>query len=248
MGAIKATIVIWTVSFLLASPLYIYRGLVHYDVHPYLNKIFNVSEICYCIENWPVKYGRAYYSLFCFVFQYILPIFIVTAAYSRIYANLRKRRARSMIMFEKSLHVKQKNDERLHKTNILLTTIAAIFAISWIPLNAYNLYVDFSMSQEALTERLIVIYAVCHMVGMSSACSNPVLYGFLNENFRNEFKEIFNCNKNNCFSKLRKKKKPNLMQRKTSEETNDLQLQTTRTHLPESTENFIQTDLTILAK
>jgi len=26
---------------------------------------------------------------------------------------------------------------------------------------------------------------------MSSACSNPLLYGWLNHNFRNEFKEIF---------------------------------------------------------
>ena len=30
------------------------------------------------------------------------------------------------------------------------------------------------------------------MVGMSSACINPLLYGWLNENFRNEFLEIFN--------------------------------------------------------
>lgn len=247
MGAIKAIIVIWTVSFILTSPLYIYRGLVHYDVHPYLNDMFNISEICFCIEKWPVEYGRAYFSLFSLFFQYILPIFIVSAAYSRIYSNLRKRRARSMIVFEKNLHTKQKHDERLHKTNILLTTIAAIFAISWIPLNVYNLYVDFSMSQEALTEQLMLIYAVCHMVGMSSACSNPILYGLLNENFRNEFKEIFSC-KNNSLSKLREKRISNLMQRKTSEETNDLQLQTTKTHLPESTENFIQTDLTVLTK
>lgn len=28
------------------------------------------------------------------------------------------------------------------------------------------------------------------MMGMSSACSNPVLYGWLNENFWKEFKDI----------------------------------------------------------
>lgn len=27
--------------------------------------------------------------------------------------------------------------------------------------------------------------------GMSSACSNPLLYGWLNNNFRNEFRELF---------------------------------------------------------
>lgn len=33
------------------------------------------------------------------------------------------------------------------------------------------------------------------MWGMSSACSNPFLYGWLNENFRKEFKEILGA----CF-------------------------------------------------
>ena len=32
------------------------------------------------------------------------------------------------------------------------------------------------------------VYAVCHVLGMSSACANPVIYGFLNENFSKEFR------------------------------------------------------------
>ena len=41
-------------------------------------------------------------------------------------------------------------------------------------------------------------YLVCHLVGVSSSCSNPILYGLLNYNFHHEFvilvrkiKEIF---------------------------------------------------------
>ena len=33
---------------------------------------------------------------------------------------------------------------------------------------------------------------MCHLLGMSSACLNPILYGFLNKTFRREFKNIFN--------------------------------------------------------
>ena len=36
-----------------------------------------------------------------------------------------------------------------------------------------------------------IIYATCHLFGMSSACANPFLYGWFNENFRGEFKLIF---------------------------------------------------------
>ena len=41
------------------------------------------------------------------------------------------------------------------------------------------------------TEQFCIIYAVCHVMGMLSACANPVIYGYLNENFNREFKEIF---------------------------------------------------------
>ena len=36
-----------------------------------------------------------------------------------------------------------------------------------------------------------IIYATCHLFGMSSACANPFLYGWFNDNFRGEFKLIF---------------------------------------------------------
>ena len=32
-------------------------------------------------------------------------------------------------------------------------------------------------------ENMMITFLVCHMIGVSSACTNPVLYGFLNENF-----------------------------------------------------------------
>ena len=40
-------------------------------------------------------------------------------------------------------------------------------------------------------EEFCIVYAVCHVTGMLSACANPVIYGYLNENFNREFKEIF---------------------------------------------------------
>ena len=37
-----------------------------------------------------------------------------------------------------------------------------------------------------ISETMMLIFLVCHMVGVSSACTNPVLYGFLNDNFVKE--------------------------------------------------------------
>ena len=38
---------------------------------------------------------------------------------------------------------------------------------------------------------MLLTFIGCHLLGMSSASINPVLYGFLNESFRKEFLDIF---------------------------------------------------------
>lgn len=73
---------------------------------------------------------------------------------------------------------------------MLLISIALVFCVSWLPLNLFNLIADIYSSEVFSQNTGMVIYAVCHMISMSSACTNPVLYGWLNENFWKEFKDI----------------------------------------------------------
>ena len=37
-----------------------------------------------------------------------------------------------------------------------------------------------------------LVYGLCSILGLGNACINPILYGFLNENFRREYKNLFN--------------------------------------------------------
>ncbi|VEN55268.1 unnamed protein product, partial [Callosobruchus maculatus] len=123
-----------------------------------------------------------------------LPLFIFRhlAAYVRISYKLRYRFATGFVSSDDNSQKnrRQLRGRRLQRTNLLLGSIAIIFCISWLPLNVFNLVADLSTNQKFTTQPMIVCYAVCHMMGMSSACSNPVLYGCLNENFWKEFKEI----------------------------------------------------------
>lgn len=84
---------------------------------------------------------------------------------------------------------KKSNRQRIRKTNVLLLSIAVIFGISWLPLNILNILMDVMKWDDSATFR--ISFAICHMIGMSSACSNPMLYGWLNENFKKEFVDIF---------------------------------------------------------
>ncbi|KXJ70537.1 hypothetical protein RP20_CCG023252 [Aedes albopictus] len=196
MGAIVILTGIWIFSLVLASPMFITRRLIHYDVNlPSLG----IEYISYCIEDWPMARGRVYYSVFTLCVQYLLPILIVSIAYLRIYLKLKHRLVVTTTTVSTSVNSKdsqpvreRERGRRMQRTNYLLISIALIFGISWLPLNLFNLFADLYLS--GITQEIMVAYAICHMMGMSSACSNPLLYGWLNDNFRKEFNEIL-CRK-----------------------------------------------------
>ncbi|XP_026492445.1 neuropeptide F receptor [Vanessa tameamea] len=170
MGALITMFFIWVTAFTLASPLYIFRSLKTHKVG-----LLGMDSLSFCIEDWPIDDGRAVYSLFSLVFQYLVPVLVVVMAHVQIHRRLRGRRRTT------------------RKTPAILIAIAVTYVISWLPLNVFNIVADFS-SEAILDETSMTItYAVCHMFGMSSAVSNPLLYGWLNDNFRKEFEEILCC-------------------------------------------------------
>ncbi|KAF0306734.1 Neuropeptide F receptor [Amphibalanus amphitrite] len=177
---------VWTLAVLLASPLFVVRRLEHHPLNQSLPGL--PDAIDYCIEDWSLERGRAYYSLFSILCQYVVPIITVSIAYAGI---TRKLRFRMSSMASRTASVRDGREQRTRRTNTLLIAISLIYAVSWIPLNVCNLVYDLlAVRDSSAVESIRVVYAVCHMVGMSSACSNPILYGWLNDNFRKEFVEL----------------------------------------------------------
>ncbi|KAF0297988.1 Neuropeptide F receptor [Amphibalanus amphitrite] len=175
---------IWTLATLLASPMFVVRELLPASLNetlPGLPKTFH-----YCVEEWTVRNGRAYYSIFSMICQYVVPIVTVSIAYARI---TKKLRFRMSSMASRTSSLRQGREQRTRRTHTLLIAISLIYAISWVPLNVCNLVIDLIMYNGSL-EKLRIIFAVCHMILMTSACSNPILYGWLNDNFRKEFIEL----------------------------------------------------------
>lgn len=170
LGAVLALTLIWTIALFCAAPLFIFRNLIHYNIN---SKELNIDTISYCIEDWPempIFNGRVYYSLFSLAFQYVIPILIVTSAYLRIYMRLKKRFIIPQTIPNVDERIQNRRGRRMKRTNCLLISIALIFGISWLPLNFFNLFADlyFTPNNIKLTQTIYIIYAACHMVGMSS--------------------------------------------------------------------------------
>lgn len=171
-GAVKAIFFIWILSFGLASPLCLMRKLQRNETD-----LPDLEYVATCIEDWPEK-GRTYYSIFSLIIQYFLPFVVISYTYTKIY--LKVNRGNSMARQERE------REKRLKKTNSLLVAMALAHCISWLPLNILNLIGDLyeDYFKNISREVYYVIFFLCHLTGMSTVITNPLLYGYYNDNFR----------------------------------------------------------------
>ena len=82
----------------------------------------------------------------------------------------------------------------------MLIAVTITHFLSWLPLNVANVIITtFDSDKTPLfenIEHLFILYAICHWASMSSIILNPLLYGFMNGNFRNQFRKIWTSLKN----------------------------------------------------
>jgi len=169
---------IWLVSGALASPLFLFRTLIHNPLPEDIYKRLGISSVDYCIEDWPAPYWSFGYSICSSVLTFLIPVTVIVLAHTSICARLSPR-------------FRQNNPN--NKTHKLLIAIAATFASCWLPLNLFNL-VDYAGGLHFIVdhhELKLTLYAICHLIGMSSACLHPILYGWYNSTLRTDFTNFF---------------------------------------------------------
>uniref|UniRef100_A0A8C9V0Y6 G-protein coupled receptor 83 n=1 Tax=Scleropages formosus TaxID=113540 RepID=A0A8C9V0Y6_SCLFO len=136
-----------------------------------------------CVPNFPEPsdvYWK-YIDLATFVLLYVLPLLIITVAYTAVAKRLWRRNAIGDITTEQYFaHRKKKK-----KTIKMLMAVVAVFAVCWFPLNCYVVL----LSSQAIRSSN-ALYFSFHWFAMSSTCYNPFIYCWLNENFRAELKYL----------------------------------------------------------
>ncbi|XP_062866612.1 neuropeptide Y receptor Y2, like [Trichomycterus rosablanca] len=169
----------WVISAVLASPLAIFREYGVVDLSP-------GKSIEVCGEKWPgSSRDGTLYSISMLLLQYVLPLAVISFAYIRIWSKLRN-------------HISPagRNDchRRRRKTTKMLVTMVVVFAVSWLPFHAFQLAIDIDSSVLVMQD-FRLLYTVFHIVAMCSTFANPLLYGWMNLNYRNAFMAAFHCRK-----------------------------------------------------
>ncbi|XP_023335731.1 neuropeptide F receptor isoform X2 [Eurytemora carolleeae] len=165
-------------SVAISSPIFIFTDLTSY---------FNDDTVCE--DTWETSEDRLIYATACALLQYVLPLIIVLIAYLCIVRNLQASLSRTQVFLSTDTRIRKL--KRTTHINRMLIAAAVVFFVSWFPLNFYNIFVivfpDFIQDPEILA----LVYSLCHLCGMSTSCSNPIIYGFLNTNYSQTFRQIW---------------------------------------------------------
>ncbi|XP_051789407.1 somatostatin receptor type 5 [Erpetoichthys calabaricus] len=169
---ISATV--WLLSFLVVLPVIIYADI---------QEEFNTCNI-----NWPdpKSVWSAAFIIYASVIGFFGPLLVISLCYLLIVIKIKSSSLRVT-------SVRRRNCER--KVTRMVVVIVLVFVICWLPfyiLNIVNLIV-------LLPEEPVVmgIYFFGVVLSYANSCTNPILYGFLSDNFKQSFRKVLCLRKGN---------------------------------------------------
>ncbi|XP_050342746.1 RYamide receptor-like [Nymphalis io] len=177
-------VLIWVLALLLAAPMAMSWEVIMVEEQEPVSKLFYEKPFCE-----PTEFGShslAIYRLLLYIFQYIIPLFVITFAYAHMAMKLWGARAPGNAQEIRDAN-QMKNKKKVIK---MLVLVVALFALCWLPLQSYMLLQSFFPSINEY-RYINVIFFCFDWLAMSNSCYNPFIYAIYNEKFKKEFKQRF---------------------------------------------------------
>ncbi|XP_046664430.1 neuropeptide F receptor-like [Homalodisca vitripennis] len=168
---------VWLLSLIATLPIFFYQV-----VEPFKFQEVVFYEIC--IESWPSQQLKVMYSAAILLVQAVIPVMVVGGVHASISSHLH-----AHAKTQRDSRRAQRELARNKRTTLLLSVVAILFAISWLPLGIFSLVSEVVAPPDS-SQSLYLTLAVCHVIAMSSAVSNPVMYGWMNSNIRQELMQL----------------------------------------------------------
>uniref|UniRef100_A0A665XA66 Neuropeptide Y receptor Y4 n=1 Tax=Echeneis naucrates TaxID=173247 RepID=A0A665XA66_ECHNA len=181
-------VLIWILACVTSTPFLAFQLL---SSEPYTNASLNVSPpqpASYANKNsshWPSHQHRLAYTTWLLFFQYCCPLLLVLLCYIRVFVRLRHRKE----MLDRARKAENQRMTHSRRINVMLMALIMVFAFCWMPLTIFNVVSDWNQDALPICHHNL-LFSLCHLLAMSSTCINPIIYGFLNSNFRQEVREV----------------------------------------------------------
>ncbi|XP_013862425.1 pyroglutamylated RFamide peptide receptor [Austrofundulus limnaeus] len=186
--AYKMLGLVWIASVLVGSPMLFVQQLeVKYDF------LYDHYHVC-CQESWRSLTYRQAYTTFIMVALFLLPLAAMLFLYTRIGVELwiRKRVGDASVLNTMNHREIGKISRKKKRAVKMMVTIVLLFTVCWAPFHTVHMlfeYNDLEKKYDGVTLNMII--AIVQAIGFFNSFNNPIVYAFMNENF-----------KKSCFSAL----------------------------------------------
>ncbi|KAA8583617.1 hypothetical protein FQN60_014825 [Etheostoma spectabile] len=134
---------------------------------------------CKLIFPHPSWYWDTLLKICVFIFAFIMPVLIITVCYGLMILRLKSVRM---------LSGSQEKDRNLRRITRMVLVVVAVFIVCWTPI---HIFVIITALINIPTSTLQTItWHFCIALGYTNSSLNPVLYGYLDENFKRCFREF----------------------------------------------------------
>ncbi|XP_063065302.1 somatostatin receptor type 5 [Engraulis encrasicolus] len=165
---------VWAASFVVVLPVVIFS-----DVQDTFNS---------CNMNWPEPHGvwSTVFILYTAILGFFGPLMVICLCYLLIVVKVKSSGARAGF-------TKRRRSER--KVTRMVVVIVVVFVLCWLPffiINIVNLVVILPESSA-----MAGVYFFSVILSYANSCANPLLYGFLSDNFKQSFRKVLCVRKTN---------------------------------------------------
>ncbi|XP_022117160.2 RYamide receptor [Pieris rapae] len=177
-------VLIWILALSLATPMAMsWEVVMEQEQDPVSKMVYNKP---FCTASEFGSNSLAIYRLLLYIFQYVIPLCVITFAYVHMAMKLWGARAPGNAQETRDAN-HMKNKKRVIK---MLVLVVALFAICWLPLQSYLLLQTLFPSINEY-KYINVLFFCFDWLAMSNSCYNPFIYAIYNEKFKKEFKQRF---------------------------------------------------------
>ncbi|XP_007430765.2 mu-type opioid receptor [Python bivittatus] len=139
----------------------------------------NGSIDCTLKFSHPAWYWENLLKICVFIFAFIMPILIITVCYGLMILRLKSVRM---------LSGSKEKDRNLRRITRMVLVVVAVFIVCWTPIHIYVIIKALIHIPETTFQT--ISWHFCIALGYTNSCLNPILYAFLDENFKRCFREF----------------------------------------------------------
>nr|XP_057914981.1 mu-type opioid receptor [Doryrhamphus excisus] len=134
---------------------------------------------CKLIFPHPSWYWDTMLKISVFIFAFIMPVLIITVCYGLMILRLKSVRM---------LSGSQEKDRNLRRITRMVLVVVAVFIVCWTPIHIFVIITALINIPSSTLQT--ITWHFCIALGYTNSSLNPVLYGYLDENFKRCFREF----------------------------------------------------------